>query len=294
MQWRQHHEGGQQQLVEEVKMHFRLNAASNRTKAFQDWIYLTQCMQALCMQVQTEHYRRGRGEQAQTMGAIYWQLNSIWQAPSWSSLEYGGRWKLLHYFAKRFFEPVLVSSVEHPSDQYSVYIVSDLMQPLSGSVLISLWTWKGVNLANWTIPFSIKALESKSIFTNQISQMISNKCSRSECFFALNAVRSDDNTLLSSNYFYLASFAEVELLDPHIKVISVIQTDAITAVITLQSQYPAPFVSISTYLDGRFSDNGILLLPGVMVKITFYGWKPFNQSQLQDSLSITSIRDTYA
>lgn len=47
-------------------------------------------MQAQCVKTETEFYRRSRSEivnrQGHTMGALYWQLNDIWQAPSWASL----------------------------------------------------------------------------------------------------------------------------------------------------------------------------------------------------------------
>ena len=46
------------------------------------------------------------------MGAIYWQLNDCWPVASWSSIDYFGRWKALHYAAKRFFAPVLLSCEE--------------------------------------------------------------------------------------------------------------------------------------------------------------------------------------
>lgn len=46
------------------------------------------------------------------MGAIYWQLNDCWPVISWSSIDYYGRWKALHYYAKRFFAPVMVSCEE--------------------------------------------------------------------------------------------------------------------------------------------------------------------------------------
>lgn len=49
-----------------------------------------QVMQAQCVKAQTEFYRRSRTElvdgKGHTMGALYWQLNDIWQAPSWSSI----------------------------------------------------------------------------------------------------------------------------------------------------------------------------------------------------------------
>lgn len=70
-------------------------------------IYLSQLNQAYCMEVAVEHYRRNR---PRCMGAIYWQLNDCWPVASWSSIEHNGRWKALHYAARRFFAPLLVSA----------------------------------------------------------------------------------------------------------------------------------------------------------------------------------------
>ena len=69
--------------------------------------YLSQLNQAYCMKVAVEHFRRSM---PRTMGALYWQLNDCWPGFSWSSLEFGGRWKALHFAARRFFAPVLVSA----------------------------------------------------------------------------------------------------------------------------------------------------------------------------------------
>ena len=46
------------------------------------------------------------------MGTLYWQLNDIWPVASWASIDYYGRWKALHYVAKRFFEPIMISCEE--------------------------------------------------------------------------------------------------------------------------------------------------------------------------------------
>jgi len=46
------------------------------------------------------------------MGAIYWQLNDIWPVASWASIDYFRRWKALHYYAKRFFAPIMISCKE--------------------------------------------------------------------------------------------------------------------------------------------------------------------------------------
>lgn len=77
--------------------------------AFPVVLYASQMLQAEAIKYGVEHFRRNRGR---CMGAVYWQLNDCWPVASWSSIDYWGRWKALHYYAKRFFAPVLVSCEE--------------------------------------------------------------------------------------------------------------------------------------------------------------------------------------
>ena len=77
--------------------------------AFETFVYASQLLQAQAMQYAVEHWRRHRGY---CMGAIIWQLNDCWPVVSWSSIDYYGNWKALHYFEKRFFSPILISCHE--------------------------------------------------------------------------------------------------------------------------------------------------------------------------------------
>ncbi len=72
-------------------------------------LYASQLLQADAIRYGVEHFRRHRGR---CMGAIYWQLNDCWPTASWASIDYYGRWKALHYYAKRFFAPILLSCQE--------------------------------------------------------------------------------------------------------------------------------------------------------------------------------------
>ena len=74
-------------------------------------VYASQLLQVDAVRYGVEHLRRNRTDM-RCMGAIYWQLNDIWPVASWSSIDYYGRWKALHYSAKRFFAPVLLSCEE--------------------------------------------------------------------------------------------------------------------------------------------------------------------------------------
>ena len=74
-------------------------------------VYASQLLQADAIRYGVEHLRRHRTDM-RCMGAVYWQLNDIWPGASWSSVDYYGRWKALHYSARRFFAPVLLSCEE--------------------------------------------------------------------------------------------------------------------------------------------------------------------------------------
>ncbi len=76
---------------------------------FENVIYASQLLQADAIRYGVEHFRRNRGR---CMGAIVWQLNDCWPVVSWSSIDYCGRWKALHYAEKRFFAPLMISCQE--------------------------------------------------------------------------------------------------------------------------------------------------------------------------------------
>lgn len=109
---RQHRLTGETEIKLQLRLHFN-ELKSGGPDKLKTFIYLSQLSQAIAIKTETEFYRRNRFIDAETklgrtMGALYWQLNDVWQAPTWSSIEFGGKWKMLHYFARRFFFPIQV------------------------------------------------------------------------------------------------------------------------------------------------------------------------------------------
>lgn len=78
---------------------------------FETVIYASQLLQADAIRYGVEHFRRNRNDD-RCMGAVYWQFNDCWPVASWSSVDYCGRLKALHYYAKRFFAPIMISCEE--------------------------------------------------------------------------------------------------------------------------------------------------------------------------------------
>lgn len=77
-----------------------------REQAFKDFLYVGQVLQADAVKMGMEAFRRDRPN---CMGSIVWQLNDCWPVASWSSRDYYGRWKALHYVTRKAYDDILVS-----------------------------------------------------------------------------------------------------------------------------------------------------------------------------------------
>lgn len=73
------------------------------------------------------NFRVGRYFDQNTMGALYWQLNDVWTAPSWSSIEHNGNFKVLHYWAKDFFAPIHLVANINALNTVNVFVVRDTL-----------------------------------------------------------------------------------------------------------------------------------------------------------------------
>lgn len=79
------------------------------------------------------------------MGALYWQLNDVWTAPSWSSIEYNGNFKLLHYWAKDFFAPTHVVANVDALNKLSIFIIKDAVGTASSfNLYLRIYNWSSL------------------------------------------------------------------------------------------------------------------------------------------------------
>lgn len=118
--------GGNEKVDRAVRRWF------GRPKDFASLVYLSQVYQALTVRTGVEHWRRSA---PRTMGALYWQANDCWPVASWAGLDFFGRWKALHYAARRFFAPYLASGL---SDEQGarVWATADFEAPPANAELI--------------------------------------------------------------------------------------------------------------------------------------------------------------
>jgi len=105
---------------------------------FEDQVIVSQITQAEAIEYGVEHWRRNRNDY-HCMGSLYWQLNDCWPVASWSSIDYYGRWKALHYHARRFYQPVF-PSVEETNTTASFWITNDFPHEIEG-----VYEWRLLN-----------------------------------------------------------------------------------------------------------------------------------------------------
>ncbi|KAL3081061.1 hypothetical protein niasHT_037529 [Heterodera trifolii] len=175
---RQHHPGGVLNLPAIVSQHFNLlssnfSSLSLSAPFFIDkFAFLSQIHQAIALQAQIEHYRRFRSHLDEaglghTMCAMYWQLNDVWAAPTWSTVDFDLRWKVGHHFVRRSFSPLIVSMFLDSNGIFRLWTVSDLSLSVQNAIVrLSLFPLRNglspLFTANVSVP-NISPLSSQEI-----------------------------------------------------------------------------------------------------------------------------------
>ncbi|MDE5565231.1 MAG: glycoside hydrolase family 2 protein, partial [Oscillospiraceae bacterium] len=116
-------------------------------------IYASQLVQAEYIRSAVEHMRRHRGR---CMGSVYWQLNDTNPVISWSSVDYYNRWKAVHYYARRFHAPVLLSAGAFGEPVFN--ISNETMQTVNGTVHWAIRDTRSVIVKSGEITISVPAL----------------------------------------------------------------------------------------------------------------------------------------
>jgi beta-mannosidase len=222
-------------------------------------------------------------------GTLIWQLNDCWPVASWSSIDYFGRWKALHYAARKFYAPLLLS-VEDQGEQMGLFITNDKPKPWTGEVRWSLETLRGKKLARGTENVSAAALATTHLRILDFSEHVSDE-NRRQVFFIAELWK--DRHLLSRQVVAFVPNKHLELTDPQI------ETKASGAgqrlIIHLKAGSLARFVELELAgADGIFSDNYFDLPAGKTVTINCPlpdGWR---LEQAKAALQVRSLYESYA
>jgi beta-mannosidase len=224
-------------------------------KDFASFVYLSQLLQAEGMKIAFEAQRAAM---PRTMGTLYWQLNDTWPVVSWSSRDYVGRWKAMHYMVRDAFADILVSPVLD-GDSLRVTVVSDRLEPMDGTLRLRLLDFAGVERWTEALGVTVEPNASRPVFARAVAEVLGDADPQAtvlEVTLELGASRAAGNLL------YFARPKDLRLAaDPGLDVR--VGWDRGSAVAVVTARRLAKHVALSVAgVDGRFSDNYFDVLPG--------------------------------
>ncbi|XP_029170747.1 beta-mannosidase [Nylanderia fulva] len=313
VQHRQHLPFGNEYMRLLISYNFAMPQSNNSVRDFANYVYLSQINQAVSMRIQTEAYRQAKSEvnnvtgEGMTMGALYWQLNDVWQAPSWSSIDIEGRWKMLHYYAKDFFAPIIVTSHLSTSNELSIYVVSDLRYGSKNcTVEICVYNWNSTTPI-FTKSFddiTIEANEAKRITSFLLDDFLVQVCgslesAKKSCIITLSLTDIADS-LIAVNYVYPGALKNANV--PVANVTIKLEEDHLLP--GKLSNYPDFKIELSTdnialfvwlevgNIRGRFSENGFHMFEKKK-EIIFHAYEGTTIELLRSNIRLVTLSDIY-
>lgn len=171
--------------------------------------FLSQILQGYAMKTATDHWRRNRGR---CMGSIYWQFNDNWPVASWSSMDYYGRYKALHYMARRFFAPV-AGSIEKKGSHMGFWISNETLKPVTVEARVSLKTLDFEILDEETVTMTVEAMSAGCLKEKDYAELIRGR--DESVFLSVEYVYDRDGQEIRGTEFEtFVPIKHVELQDP--------------------------------------------------------------------------------
>jgi len=254
-------------------------------KDFRSLVYLSMVLQAEGIRYGVEHWRRQR---QRVSGTLIWQLNDCWPVASWSSIDYFGRWKALHYAARRFYAPVLLS-VEDQAETMNVFVTNDTVRPWTGEVRWSLQTIGGKILKSGHEKASVKALSAARISSLDFHRQATQAKRRGLVFVA---ELWKGPKMISRQVTAFCPNKHLQLVDPHIH--TKVSASRGRLAIQVSAKSLARFIELE--LEGAdvvFSDNYFDLPAGQTVSVTCPLPQGKNLDWARNAIRVRSLHDSY-
>ena len=174
--------------------------------SFENLVYASQLLQADAIKYGVEHFRRNRGY---CMGSIYWQFNDCWPVASWSSVDSFGRYKALHYAARKFYAPVAMGLFLE-NGALAVNVSNETMKGFRGTVKLTLCRNDLTVLAEKALDAQVEALSSRDVYTWKVSA-----CDPYSCFLAADLFDEEGNFLMRQTELFVPA-KHFDWLEPQV------------------------------------------------------------------------------
>lgn len=256
--------------------------------SFDMTLWLSQILQGMAIKYAVEHWRRSmpRG-----MGTLYWQLNDCWPVASWSSLDFNGRWKALHYMARHFYSPQLVSAVEDLDKMVvELHVTNDALTVLNAELEWVVTRVSGEEISRGGKEIRVTAGTSRRVATLRIKSLL-DRYRKEDLLIWIGLNKGSQ--LLSSNLLTLVRPKQMTLLQPEIAW-QLRRDSAASYTLSLTARHPALWVWASvTGMSVRFSDNFFHLASHQELQIQFDTELDLPLTKLKKMIRINSLIDTF-
>ena len=272
MESHQRNTGGNARILETMTRYFRF------PRDFEQMVFLSQVQQGLAIKTAIEYWRSTK---PRCMGTLYWQINDTYPVASWSSLDYGGQWKLLHYMARRFYAPINVVAVPD-SDQLILKAINDTA--VKAAIKLEVQAVDADGGARIIATAKVQTSPDEAVVATRIAL----EDLRANEFLFFTWVDEDGRPLGENDYFP-KPYKAYEIAEATVSA----RWDGPELV--LATDRPALFVTATVDVPGYFSDNAITLLPGREARLTFtprLGAEATPEA-LAASLRVSHLRQTY-
>ena len=267
---------GNSAITEMFTRYFRM------PEGFENFVYLSQVQQALAIKTAVEYWRTLRPV---CMGTLYWQLNDNWPVCSWSSVEYNGAWKLLHYAARRFFAPVLLCAWLK-GGRVEVSLVNDLPAEARCRATIAVVAFSGKLLKKESHDVRAPAGSARRVKSWALEDLVSSP----ETAFLHLALERDGET--SYNELFLTEPKRTPLQPA--KVTTEVEGTEGGFSVRLSTDAPAFYTALDAAgIAGEFSDNCMTLVPGTPRTVRFNPREKVTADRFRRGMSVRHLRDTY-
>ena len=254
-------------------------------KDFESFLYVSQVLQAEGIRIGAEHLRR---IMPHNMGSLYWQINDCWPVASWSSIDYFGRWKALQYYARRFYNDLLVSPTAQ-NGYFKLYVVSDRTRAVPAQIRVTLMNFDGTTLKSFTRDVIVAPLASRSYFDLRVPDLLDGTDGKNAVVYCELLV---NGKVVSSHDYFLAPFKDLTFSKPTITPEVVRIRGGFRLKLTTDKFAKAVYLSVAEH-DGMFSDNFFNLAPGREITVDYGSRSPLSLEQFRDRLQIRSVFDAF-
>jgi len=257
-------------------------------KDFGKTLMLSQIQHGMAMKYAVEHWRRNM---PRCMGALYWQINDCWPAASWASIDSRGRWKGLHYMARHFYAPVMVSGVEDAEKgTVKIYVTSDLLKTRKGKLSWRLTNATGRKITAGEFSVTIPPNKSRSVEKLNLLQHLE-KFGPRDLMLWLELDTGKD--AVSTNFVTFGRPKHLKLQKPEFKV-KVSETPDGRFIVQLKADKCALWTWLElSRMDAHYSDNFFHVRPGRSTEILVCPQKTMTASAFEKQLKVRSLIDTY-